>query len=45
MSLKVKRARFGAVVQWFATISALAVHWVAEHVAKSDFVTAADDEE
>ena len=44
-SLKVKRSGFAATAQSFATVYALAVHHVAEHVAKGDFVTASDDEE
>ena len=44
-SLKAKRSGFATVAQSFATISSLAVHRVAEHVAKGDFATASNDEE
>ncbi|KAF8234474.1 hypothetical protein L208DRAFT_1261635, partial [Tricholoma matsutake] len=43
-SLKVKHGGFLAVAQVFATIFALAVYCVAEHVVKGNFVTATDDD-
>lgn len=38
-SLKVKRTLFGAVSDSFASVSSLAIHTVAERVAKGDFTT------